>query len=125
MVRRHSLHAIAAAGLLIPLAGGLSRDLRRARPQPAAAVSEQPGGIRLVNRESVALTVEIRPALTATCTDGPRAASQELRPGAAWVVHSSQALCVRREKLEPGGQRRMEAWERMELAKGRVEEVEL
>jgi len=125
MVRRHSLHAIAAAGLLIPLVGGLSRDVRRARPQPAPAPSELPGAIRLVNRGPVGLTVEIRPALTAVCTEGARAASQEVRPGAAWVVHSSRALCIRHEKLEPGGQRRMQPWERRELAQGRVEEVEL
>ena len=62
--------------------------------------------------------------MTATCVDGPRAASQQLRPGAAWIVYSSQALCVRREKLE-GGERHKLAWERKEIAKGRIEEVEL
>ena len=125
MPRRHSLQAIAIAGLLVPLASG-TRDALRAPPaQNALAPSEGPGAIRLVNRGPVGLTVEIRPALSADCTAVPRGFSQEVRPGAAWVVHSSRALCVRREKLEPGGQRRMQAWERKELAAGRVEEVEL
>jgi hypothetical protein len=125
MPRRHSLQAIAIAGLLVPLASG-TRDALRAPPtQNGAAPSEPPGVLRLVNRGPIGLTVEVRPALSGECGQGRGGASQEVRPGAAWVVHSSRALCVRREKLEPGGQRRMQAWERKEPGKGRVEEVEL
>lgn len=126
MSRRHSLHAIATAGLLVPLASGTTGDALRAPPvQEAPAASEPPGGIRLVNRGPVGLTVEIRPAVGADCAQGRGVASHEVRPGAAWVVHSSQPLCVRREKLDAAGQRRMQAWERKDLVTGQVQEVDL
>lgn len=125
MSRHHSLQAVAIAGLLVPLAVGTREALRAPATQPPPTAGERPGALRLINRGPVGLTVEVRPALHADCSAGLGVMSREVRAGAAWVVSSSQPLCVRREKLGAGGQRRMQPWERKELPKGRTEEVDL
>jgi hypothetical protein len=129
MSRRHSLHAIMAIGLLVPVGSTPLRHGRDAAstppPHQPSATPANPGGIRLLNRGPVGLTVEIRVALGPDCSVGRTAASRELRSGAAWVIRSSQPICVRREKLELGGRRVMQAWERKQPVDGRVEEVEL
>lgn len=89
-------------------------------PQVAA---DKPGGLRLVNRGSQPITVEIRAARDGDCATASPARLQVIAPQAAVVIHSSRPLCIRREATGARTMRNQRAWERKAPARGQVEEV--
>jgi hypothetical protein len=129
MLFRRPLPAFAAAALLVPIVtSGSAPERPEAVVSPAVAVqspSAPSGGIRLANGTAVSLVVEIRVPEDDDCNQGRVITSATVRAGTAWVLRSSQPFCIRREKLEAGGQKRVQPWERKQPARGQVEEVVL
>lgn len=82
------------------------------------------GGVRLVNRTTSPLEVEVRLATPTGC-DGRILSKQVIAPSSTTVIRSSHAMCVRRESLGARGARGRGNWERKETSNGTIAEVVL
>jgi hypothetical protein len=88
--------------------------------EPTAA-----GRLRLVNRGTGPVTVEVRLSTGEDCTEGSVLATRAIDAGRAWVISSSRPLCIRTQERSRTATGPTQGWERKQPPAGRTEEVEL
>lgn len=126
MSTRPQLFALTATVLLVPLFGTAEKVTRS---HPAAPASEsiqakRPGGLKLRNDTSGGVRVEIGVSFSGDCTRDVKVTARLSVPaGRAWEIRSSQPICVRQEKLETDGQRRLQGWQKKTTTTDSLQEV--
>ena len=121
-MHRLIIAGVATALVVLPRVP-LAAQVTAASPSAVSTTVAAAGGIRLVNRSTTALQVELRAARGGDCSTGTSGRLQSVAVGATIVIRSSQALCLRRPTVDGAGVRTTPRWELKVMRRGVIEEV--